>query len=273
MDRNLQDIHWDVPEGLWRIFFYYKTRQGVMKDYIDMTREESVHALIEAVYETHYKHYKEYFGNTFAGFFSDDPCFGNEFRYGVPKLGFVGKKGFRLPWNDELVEIMRNKLGYDPIPHLNLLWFEDGENGDFQCEFRYAYMDAITDMYSKCFNKQLADWCEDHGVMYMGHVIEEAATSVGAGHFFKATRWQHMSGIDVVLHSVMPGMDHISHSSGGASGFLVSDFSHYALAKLGASLAHIEPHMKGRAMCEALGAYGWAEDTTVMKYILDHLEN
>jgi hypothetical protein len=79
-----------------------------------------------------------------------------------------------------------------------------------------------------------------------------------------------MSGIDVVLHSVMPGMDHISHSSSGAAGFLTSDFSHYALAKLGASLAHIEPRTKGRAMCEALGAYGWAEDTTVMKYILDH---
>ena len=263
-------LYWDVPEGLWRIFFYYKTRQGIMKDYIDMTRAESVRVLIEAVYETHYEHYKEYFGDTFAGFFSDEPCFGNEFRYGIPKLGWVGKRGFRLPWNDELVEIMKNKLGYDPIPHLNLLWFEDGVDGDFQSEFRYAYMNAITDMYSRCFNKQLADWCEDHGVMYIGHVIEEAATSVGAGHFFKATRWQHMSGIDVVLHSVMPGMDHISHSSSGSAGFLHSDFSHYALAKLGASLAHIEPHTKGRAMCEALGAYGWAEDTTVMKYIMDH---
>ena len=269
---NIKDgyLYWDVPEGLWRIYFYYKTRQGIMKDYIDMTRAESVHALIEAVYETHYEHYKEYFGNTFAGFFSDEPCFGNEFRYGVPKLGFVGKRGFRLPWNDDLVEIMKNKLGYDPIPHLNLLWYEDGCNGDFQCEFRYTYMNAITDMYSRCFNKQLADWCADHGVMYIGHVIEEASTAVGAGHFFKSTRWQHMSGIDVVLHSVMPGMDHITHSSSGAAGFLTSDFSHYALAKLGASLAHIEPNTKGRAMCEALGAYGWAEDTSVMKYILDH---
>jgi len=264
-------LYWDVPEGLWRIFFYYKTRQGIMKDYIDMTREESVHALIEAVYETHYERYKEYFGDTFVGFFSDEPCFGNEFRYGVPKLGFVGKSGFRLPWNDDLVEIMKTKLGYDPIPHLNLLWYEDGQNGDFQCEYRFAYMDAITDMYSRCFNKQLGDWCRAHGVMYMGHVIEEAATAAGAGHFFKSTRWQDMSGIDIVLHSVMPGMDAIKHSSSGSSGVITSDFSHYALAKLGASMAHIEPRMKGRAMCEVFGAYGWAEDTTVMKYLIDHL--
>ena len=273
LTNNIKDgcLYWDVPEGLWRIFFYYKTRQGIMKDYIDMTRPESVRALIEAVYETHYERYKEYFGNTFVGFFSDEPCFGNDFRYGIYKHGFIGKRGHKLPWNDDLVEIMSKKLGYDPIPHLNLLWYEDGQNGDFQCELRYAYMDAITEMYSLSFNKQLADWCEAHGVMYIGHVIEEAATSVGAGHFFRSTRWQHMSGIDVVLHSVMPGMDAISHSSSGAAGFLISDFAHYALAKLGASLAHIEPHTKGRAMCEALGAYGWAEDTTVMKYIMDHM--
>lgn len=264
-------LYWDVPEGLWRIFFYYKTRQGIMNGYVDMTRPESVRVLIDAVYETHYERYKEYFGNTFVGFFSDEPCFGNDFRYGVPKHGFVGKRGCRLPWNDDLVLILKNKLGYDPIPHLNLLWYEDGVNGDFQSELRYAYMNAITDMYSISFNKQLADWCEDHGVLYMGHVIEEASTSVGAGHFFKSTRWQHMSGIDVVLHSVMPGMDAISHSSSGSAGFVCSDFSHYALAKLGASLAHIEPRTMKRAMCEALGAYGWAEDTTVMKYIMDHM--
>ena len=263
-------LYWDVPDGLWRIFFFYKTRQGIMKDYIDMTREESVHALIEAVYETHYERYKEYFGETFVGFFSDEPCFGNDFRYGTGTVA-AGRKGFRLPWNDELIEIMRNKLGYDPIPHLNLLWYEDGMNGDFQCELRYAYMDAITEMYSRCFNKQLSDWCSDHGVMYMGHVIEEASTCAGAGHFFRSTRWQHMSGIDIVLHSVMPGMDAITHSSSGSTGVITSDFSHYVLAKLGASLAHIEPRTKGRAMCEVFGAYGWAEDTTVMKYLMDFL--
>lgn len=269
---NVSDgaLYWDVPEGLWRIFFYYKTRQGVMKDYIDMTNSESVHALIEAVYETHYEHYKEYFGDTFAGFFSDEPCFGNDFRYGVCDVR-AGKRGFRLPWNDGIVERMRARLNYDPISRLNLLWYEDGKNGDVQCEFRYAYMDAITELYSTCFNRQLGDWCRDHGVMYMGHIIEECSTSVGAGHFFRATRWQDMSGIDVVLHSVMPGMDSITHSSSGSLGYAKGDFSHYALAKLGASMAHIEPRMKGRAMCEVFGAYGWAEDTPLMKYLIDFL--
>ena len=42
-----------------------------------MIDPESVDVLIEAVYEPHYQRYKEHFGKTFAGFFSDEPCFGN----------------------------------------------------------------------------------------------------------------------------------------------------------------------------------------------------
>ena len=262
-------VYWDVPEGVWRIFFYFKTRQGIFKDFIDMTNPESVHVLIEAVYEPHYERYKEHFGKTIEGFFSDEPCFGNDFRYGVTDMR-AGKSGIRLPWNDKVMDIMKEHLGYDPISKFNLLWYEDDRNGELQCELRYAYMNAICELYSTAFNKQLADWCQAHGVKYIGHVIEEASTSVGAGHFFKATRWQDYSGIDVVLHQVMPGMDDFTHSSCSSKGFLDGEFYHYVLAKLGASLSHIEPKMKGRAMCEALGAYGWAEDTTVMKYILDH---
>lgn len=103
------------------------------------------------------------------------------------------------------------------------------------------------------------------------YFMEGSSTAVGAGHFFKATRWQDMSGIDIVLHAVMPGMDAMVHSSSCSSGYVIGDYSHYVLAKLGASLAHIEPRMKGRAMCEVFGAYGWAEDTPLMKYLIDFL--
>ena len=32
-------LHWDIPEGLWRIFFIFKTRGGTLprhQNYIDM---------------------------------------------------------------------------------------------------------------------------------------------------------------------------------------------------------------------------------------------
>jgi len=271
-------LTWDIPNGVYRIFLYYKSRTGGRKEYIDMINPESVDVLIEAVYESHYQHFSEYFGNTFAGFFSDEPCFGNQV-YGEQRFDFgfyearIGKPALALPWNENVRDIMSQKLGYDPISHLNLLWYEDSNNGDDQAQIRHAYMDTITDLYSKCFNKRLSDWCHDHGVMYIGHIIEDMNCHLrnGVGHYFRALKWQDMSGIDVVLHQIMPGMEDFIHTSSTATGVCDGGFFHYILAKLGASLAHLTPEMQGRAMCEVFGAYGYGEDTVLMKYLIDHL--
>ena len=272
LTENIKDgfLFWDVPTGAWRIFFYCKTREGGHGGYIDMINAESVHALIEAVYEPHYEHYKEYFGNTLQGFFTDEPCFGNGFRYGEFDLR-PGKKNLPLPWNEDVRNMMCDALGYDSLTHLNLLWYEDDADGDDQCEIRYAYMDAVTSLYSERFTKQLSDWCSEHGVLYIGHIIEEISLSSGAGHFFRAMKHQDMSGIDIVLNQVLPGMCDYYHSAADSCAPWGSKFYHYVLAKLGASLAHIEPRMQGRAMCEVFGAYGWAEDTRVMKFLMDFL--
>lgn len=271
-------ITFDVPEGVWRIFCYYKSRRGINPGYIDTINADSVRVLIDAVYETHYERYKEYFGNTFAGFFSDEPQLGNQL-YDFPGVdkGFnearVGTKSLAYPWNENVLARMEKYLGYSPIPYLNLLWFEDGNNGDLQSEIRYAYMDAVTQLYSECFTNQLATWAKEHNVMYIGHVIEDMNCHMrsGAGHYFRALSKQHMSGMDIVLHQVMPGMEHLKHTAICADSVFGGSFFHYTLGKMCASLAHLTPEMKGRAMCEVFGAYGYGEDSTIMKYLIDFL--
>ena len=271
-------LTWDIPEGVYRVFFYYKSRTGGRPEYIDMINPDSVRVLIDAVYESHYAHYSKYFGNTFVGFFSDEPEFGNQV-FGKERFDFgfyearIGKHSLALPWNETLLERMTKKLGYDPIPHLNLLWYEDDNNGNDQSDIRHAYMDTVTELYSECFNKQIADWCHDHGVQYIGHVIEDMNCHLrsGVGHYFRALKWQDMSGIDIVLHQVMPGMADYIHTVTCATGVGAGSFYEYVLAKLGASLAHLNPDMQGRAMCEVFGAYGWGEDSSMMKFLMDHL--
>ncbi|MBQ9116774.1 MAG: glycosyl transferase family 2 [Clostridia bacterium] len=271
-------LNWDIPEGVWRIFFYYRSRKGGRKEYIDMINPDSVRVLIDAVYESHWEHYKEYFGDTFVGFFSDEPEFGNQV-FGKERFDFgfyearVGKHSLALPWNDTVLCMMRERLGYDPIPHLNLLWYEDDENGDAQMDIRHAYMDSITQLYSLCFNKQIADWCHAHGVQYIGHIIEDMNCHLrsGVGHYFRALRWQDMSGIDIVLHQVMPGMSDYLHTVTCSTGVGAPSFYEYILAKLGSSLAHLNPDMQGKAMCEVFGAYGYGEDSVMMKFLMDHL--
>lgn len=273
-------LYWDVPEGVWRIFLYYKSRRGGWNNYIDMISPESVRVLIDAVYETHWEHYSEHFGKTIVGFFSDEPAFVNQM-YGAQRVNYgfyeqrIGTPGLALPWNETVLNMMQEKLGFDPLQHLNLLWYQDNCNGDEQSEIRFAYMDAVTRLYSECFSKQLSDWCHAHGVMYTGHVIEDMGSHChlhhSAGHYFRAIEWQDMSGIDVVFQQVLPGMEHCYHTSAEAHGVADGEFFHYVLGKLGPSLAHLNPSMQGRAMCEMFGAYGWGADTTMMKYIIDFL--
>ena len=271
-------LTWDIPDGVWRVFFYYKSRKGGRPEYIDMINADSVRVLIDAVYESHYERYNKYFGNTFVGFFSDEPCFGNQV-FGKERFNFgfyearIGKHALALPWNDNLRSLMAERLGFDPLPYVNMLWYEDGENGDKQYEIRHAYMDTVTYLYSTCFNKQLADWCHAHGVEYIGHIIEDENCHMrgGVGHYFRALRYQDMSGIDVVLHQIMPGMSDYVHTSSCGMGVSGGAFFEYTLAKLGASLAHITPEMNGRAMCEIFGAYGYGEDSVMMKFLVDHM--
>lgn len=273
-------LFWDIPEGCWRVFFVYKTRRGSLQGqefYIDMLNPASVHVLIEAVYEPHYERYRQYFGNTFAGFFSDEPNFGND-RVGSSLVDYgeytrkVGQPGIALPWSEDVLDRMNETLGYDAADALPLLWYADEARAP---EVRYAYMDAVSALYRDCFTRQIGDWCRAHNVEYIGHIIEDmnahARLGRGVGHFFRSLDGQDMSGIDIVLHQVMPGMAHYDSAFLCWGGVNDAEFFHYVLGKLGSSMAHLNPLTRGRAMCEVFGAYGWAEGGPMMRWLMDYL--
>ena len=58
-----------------------------------------------------------------------------------------------------------------------------------------------------------------------------------------------MAGIDVVLHQLLPGMDEDYFKTFTSTGW-DGEFFHYGLAKMGASLGHLDPKKMGRTMCE-----------------------
>jgi hypothetical protein len=98
-----------------------------------------------------------------------------------------------------------------------------------------------------------------------------ARLGCSAGHYFRSLDGQDMSGIDIVLHQVMPGFGDRTAAISCAGGWADPEFFHYVLGKLGSSMAHIKSSLKNRAMCEVFGAYGWAEGVPIMKWLMDHL--
>jgi len=263
-------VSFDLPEGEWSLMILVSTFTGgesQTEDYLNPIDPAATDVLIQTVYEAHYKKYKDEFGKTIKGFFSDEPRFGN--MHGA--TGSIGRFDMVLPWREDMAALLDERCGFDCKKFLPLL-FIDGEDKGHQ--MRYQYMELVSDMYSVHFNKRIGDWCREHGVEYIGHTIEDnnahARLGYGAGHFFKAMAYQDMSGIDVVLHQLLPGMDHYVNKSMTQTGW-DGEFFHYCLAKLGSSLGHMDPRKKGRTMCEVFGAYGWAEGNRMMKWIQNHM--
>lgn len=266
-------VSFNLPQGLWRIIFIAKTRRfisGRNSLYCDPLSKESVNEFIQEVYEKHYANLSVYFGNTLNAFFSDEPSFGNNDRSDSICLG---QRYGRYPWTDEVYEILKEKCGEGTITMLPGLWYPSDRKK--MSSIRLAYMETITKLYEQNFSIQIGEWCYNHGVSYLGHIVEDdnahSRTGYSAGHYFRSMSGQDYSGVDVVLHQIIPGIIHHITATKAAYQVIDPDFFNYVLAKLGSSYANIDKKKTGRAMCEVFGAYGWAEGTKIMKYIIDHM--
>ncbi|MGI6707238.1 MAG: glycosylhydrolase-like jelly roll fold domain-containing protein [Clostridia bacterium] len=263
-------VYWDIPEGYWRVFYLYTSHdsgRGQSDWYLNPITAEGTQVLIDTVYEAHYQRYGKDFGKTIRGFFSDEPQLANAYGYHAS----IGRYPFMpLPWSKDMPKLLEKALGEDYIRFLPGLWYDIGESTP---KVRHAYMDAMTRLYEENFCNKIGDWCRDHGVEYIGHVIEEnnchARLGNGTGHYFRSTWGQDMAGIDVVLHEIIPGIKGSSHSWASRDFEADDEFFYYALGQLATSIAHIDPKKKGRAMCEIFGAYGWQCGLRQMKWLAD----
>jgi hypothetical protein len=261
-------LYWDPPAGPWRVFLFIETRLGGeewTKDYINPIDARAVDAYIEAVYEPHYERYRAEFGKTIAGFFSDEPRFGNAPTY----AGIIGRFPMVLPFSASLMDELGAEWGGDFSKRLPALWYEGGEETG---SARYAYMNLVSRLFGRDFIARIGDWCRARGVELIGHIVEDngahSRLGYGPGHFFRAVSGYGASGLDVV-YQIWPGYD--SGSFATPFGNLDADFFYWGIAKMASSAAHIDPKKKGTTVCEAFGAYGWQEGLKLMKWLTDHL--
>ena len=245
--------------------------RGPHPDYINMTDGASCRVLIDAVYEKHWEHYADDFGKTIAGFFSDEPELGNGHLYELHhEMGI----GFDMdyPWGQELEAALKAQLGADFARKLPLIWETEGDESQ-RAKARYTYMDILTRLVEKNFSYQIGDWCRDHGVQYIGHIIEDngqhCRTGSTLGHYFRSLFGQDMAGIDDIGGQVYPQGEDDNYDLGV---FQVrnGEFYHFMLGKLASSLAALDEKKHGNAMCEIFGNYGWQEGLRLEKYLADH---
>lgn len=259
-----------ATEGTWKVYSCQLTRnRGPHRSYMNMLDRESCRTLIDVVYESHYRHYKDRFGTTIAGFFSDEPEIGNGHLYEMDRKIFENPD---QPWSLELEMCLKEEWGEDYYRYLPLLWEQDFDRG-MTARVRFCFMDHVTRLVEKNFSQQVGVWCREHGVEYIGHLIEDnnqhARCGSSLGHYFRGLSGQDMAGIDDIGGQVIPqGEDikYVSHLGTERDGV----FYHFTLGRLASSAAAIDFRKKGRSMCEIFGNYGWQEGVRLESYLADH---
>lgn len=101
-------LYWDIPEGEWTIKTIYSTYDGgeeATAGYLNPLISESTDLLLNNVYQKHYDHFGEEFGETIAGFFSDEPRFGNV----KGPNAIIGRLDMPLPWFNGLEKLLAKK--------------------------------------------------------------------------------------------------------------------------------------------------------------------
>ena len=267
-------LYWDVPQGHYRVYGVYRSKKVAEWNFVDILNPESTALMISEIYQPHYDRFADYFGTTFVGFFSDEPRFGNGCFSTVQMPNIwqhrgLGVLGMSYPWRDELIE----KLHIKDMRLLLSLWY-DTDLPEF-ASFRVRYMNYLTDCFANNFSGMLGAWCKEHGVMYSGHIIEDAGAHVvtccSAGHYFKSTAGQSIAGIDVVYNQIDTHFIDEAHPNSQSLPYGDEAFYNFTLAKLASSAAHLDEEKKGRALCEIFGAFGWGESVAKMKTLVDFM--
>lgn len=269
-------LKWNVPEGHWRIFVLYETYESSGRaHFMNLLSKESVALEIEKVHKPLYEHLKTELGKTWIGFFYDEPEVGNA--GGEKAFDFFMLPGRRtitstdcnvFSWSRKMrSEMEKREPGW--IVKLPCLWYDAIEEHQ---RFRYCYMDAVSSLIRENYNGQVYAFCQERGIHYIGHVLEDenchTRLGCGPGHYFRQQYYQDEAGIDVIAGQILPGRDKSTSWYGvfNADG----EFYHYGLAKLAASEAHINPIKKNRAVAECFAMYG-QQGLAERKFLLDHL--
>lgn len=151
------------------------------KNYVDLLSGETVKCFIEKTHERYKKELGSDFGGVIKGIFTDEP------------------QVTPYPWSFSLEEAWFSRY-HEPITDKLYLLVKE-ENG-FE-DFRWKFQDLVSDLLYNSFTSQIADWCEQNGLILTGHFSGEDGLVMQACGNCGVTR--HYTAMQ------LPGIDHLGN--------------------------------------------------------------
>ena len=165
--------------------------------YVNTLDDAAMRRFIEVTYERYLETVGEDFGGVVPAIFTDEPQFSFKGTLDYPNE----KKDIVLPWVEDLPDTFREETGLDLLAGLpELLWeLPDGKVS----ALRYHYHDHTCERFSRAFADQCGSWCEDHGLMLTGHMMEEPtlrSQTAALGEAMRSYRSFQLPGIDMLCN-------------------------------------------------------------------------
>ena len=129
----------------------YKYFYRINPYYVDVLDKKVISKFIDEVYSK----YKERCGNSFDGFFTDEPQMMND------------EGGF--PWSLTLEEKFLEAYGYSLVDNVDALFF----NKENSKKVRLDYWHLVTLLFDESFFRQIGTWCKNNGYSFTGHLMME----------------------------------------------------------------------------------------------------
>ena len=135
--------------------------------FVDFMNPRAVDAYIQTIYQATFDHFGPQFGRTFKGFFSDEAPV--DFTQFTPDFldRFQQSKGYSLrKWLPSVT--------HDLSPR--------------DKQVRFDYRDFIRQQMASVFFGRSRQWCRDHGIRLIGHVIEDHQQDMRRLEFLRLSR-------------------------------------------------------------------------------------
>ncbi|MBQ9951007.1 MAG: hypothetical protein IJO98_02565 [Clostridia bacterium] len=163
--------------------------------YVNTLDPESIQQFIEKTYVAFERAVGDQFGKRVPAVFTDEPQFSRKGTLSYAQ----DTRPVKLPWTDNLPETFMEAYGEDILESLpELLW--DLPDGKVSV-IRYHFHDHIAERFAQAFADQCGAWCEEHGLMLTGHMMEEPtleSQTAALGEAMRSYRSFQLPGIDML---------------------------------------------------------------------------
>ncbi len=193
-----------VRPGARAWFAYLETSQAPCawfnnQTYVDTLNPDAIKKFIEVTHERYYTRLGEKFGGSIPGIFTDEPQFAHKRFFSAA----TSDADVIMPFTPDFLESYEREYGEDLLQTLPEVFWELSRGAYSRTRYRFHL--HICERFSRAFCDQVGRWCQQHDIMFTGHMMEEPtlhSQTAAVGDVMRAYEHFQLPGIDMLCASM-----------------------------------------------------------------------